>query len=964
MVSKKGRGRWRKGSPDGGLAVLAPLLPPRLAAALRSPGTCLVVLTLAAVTDAVLATTLWVNIHRLMGTGVSVSIFWRALLDDKHDTADLVLLSLLRPLCVALLASAAWYAAARKAPGRRARESAAPASARAHAHASDTSEDVLTQPLLTPEGDEEAPASQPAAQTEAQLPPVRAAHEQPSDAHKRAKKAAKAAKAARAAAAASAGTALIGDVTSRRWVYGLKAASWALVSGSQLYVGVRAVTLPSSSASQDVHLAVALFATVVLGYMQHGAAFTAVDGASSRLWAAAAPAAHADDSAAESQLVLRTDAGPVTRPVLSQGAYLRWAFSLVSTHAASVTIGILCLLASNACDLALPRVGGAALDAALTGDSPAFTSALRTSAGLQVASGALGGIRGACLASAAAHVACALSVRLYAALLRQDVAFYDAASTGDLLSRLTDDVKAATDPASWILSALGRALIQAIGAAAACVHISWRLTLLAGAATGPVFALTTMYAHYSAGLQRCRSDALGAASGAAGDALGNARGVRAAGCEAAELSAYSRLAVVARQLGVSDARAYALTVALNEWVTNGASLLVLAAGGHLVMKGGLSVGALVAFQAYFSRVDASWQSALSFIASLSTSAGAAERVLAVLQLKPCIGAPLPDSAGDEDSIVTAAAAAAAAAEDDALDMPPQWASSLSGGGGGGLSLAIDSITFAYQQRLQAPVLRGFSLNVPAGGTAALVGRSGCGKSTVIHLCMRFYDPHAGTISLGGVPLRDVPYAALRASVALVAQDAPVFAGSIAHNISYGASTRLARDSDALTAAASAAAAHEFITSFPDGYATLVGDRGVRLSAGQRQRVALARALLRQPRLLLADEATASLDAESEAAVQAALDAAAASGKHTLMLVAHRLSTVRNCNCIAVLNAGVVAEAGTHDELIARQQGVYSRLVARQLAAATGAVSATVGRDWRRDAAAAACVGGEIQALLA
>ena len=226
MVSKKGRGRWRKGSPDGGLAVLAPLLPPRLAAALYSPGTCLVVLTLAAVADAVLATTLWINIHRLRGTGVSISIFWRALLDDKHDTADLVLLSLLRPLCVALLASAAWYAAARKAPGRRARESGAPAPARAQAR--DTSEDLLTQPLLTPEGDEEAPASQPAAQTEARLPPVRAAQEQPSDAHKRAKKAAKAAKAVRAAAAASAGTALIGDVTSRRWVYGLKAASWAL----------------------------------------------------------------------------------------------------------------------------------------------------------------------------------------------------------------------------------------------------------------------------------------------------------------------------------------------------------------------------------------------------------------------------------------------------------------------------------------------------------------------------------------------------------------------------------------------------------------------------------------------------------------------------------------------------------------------------------------------------------------
>ena len=928
MVSKKGRGRWRKGTNESGLAVVMPLLPPRLAAALSHPAVCSAAFILCSCIDMTVAIALWRA--RQGGGGRD---FRRSVRERKHeDVVDLVLLALARILAMACLSAAAWHAATRKAPRRQRVEAVSEAS-------------TLQQPLL---GDEEAPeagalsAVATPAPVAAPVEPPRPTHDM--DPHKRAKKAAKAAKAARLAAAAV----TVGDAAGRRWKAGLQACSSVLVIASQIYIGIRAIGLPPDTTARvsDAVFGAAMVTMVVLAYVEHGAATAAVDASVARAWASASQpaAAHPEDAAIQ---ILRNDAGPVERRIVSQGAYLGWCFKLVSTHLGAVCLGLLSLVAGNACDLALPRVAGAALDAAVASNHAEFGHAVRVSAALQAASGALGGIRGACFATSAAHVVAALSVSVYAALLRQDVAFFDAASTGDLLSRLTEDVKAATDPASWLVPALGRAIIQALGGALACVHISWRLTLLAGAATAPVFEVMTAYARFSVALQRKRSDAMGAAAGAAGDALGNVRGVRAAGCEPRELRLYMALAHTARGLGVTDARAYALTVALNDWVTLGASLLVLAVGGHLVMRGDLSVGLLVAFQAYFAKVDASWQSALQFVASLSTSAGAAERVLGVLELQPGIGAPVAVGSADAETPAPP-------------PFPEQWSPA------GGLDLTLMDVAFAYQQRPDARVLTSFSLHVPAGTSTALVGRSGCGKSTVVHLVMRFYDPKGGTITLGGTPLREVPYHALRAAVALVAQDAPVFAGTVMHNITYGAPALVPTDDAAVHEAASAAAAADFITAFPEGYATMVGDRGIRLSAGQRQRVALARALLRRPRLLLADEATASLDAESERCVQLALDAAAASGRHTVLLVAHRLSTVRGCRTIAVVADGTVVESGSHEQLLARgpRGGIYARLIARQMEASEMLhVGPTRLEEETAAAAAAALVGGEIEALI-
>jgi ATP-binding cassette, subfamily B, bacterial len=226
------------------------------------------------------------------------------------------------------------------------------------------------------------------------------------------------------------------------------------------------------------------------------------------------------------------------------------------------------------------------------------------------------------------------------------------------------------------------------------------------------------------------------------------------------------------------------------------------------------------------------------------------------------------------------------------------------------------------------VLDGFDLTIASGATVALVGASGAGKSTVFQLLQRFYDINAGAITIDGVDLRALRLAELRGRIAVVPQEPVVFSGTVLENIRYGRPQ--AAEADAL-AAARAAFVDEFVQQLPDGYATFVGERGLRLSGGQRQRLAIARAMLKDAPLLLLDEATSALDAESEREVQAAL-AAAMSGRTTIV-IAHRLATVQRADRIFVLDSGRIVDAGTHEQLLGRG-GLYARLAALQFASPT------------------------------
>jgi len=238
-------------------------------------------------------------------------------------------------------------------------------------------------------------------------------------------------------------------------------------------------------------------------------------------------------------------------------------------------------------------------------------------------------------------------------------------------------------------------------------------------------------------------------------------------------------------------------------------------------------------------------------------------------------------------------------------------------------ITFEDVHFRYPSRLDQPVCQGYNLTVEAGTTVALVGASGSGKSTAIQLVERFYDPDQGSVMLDGTNLRELNVAWLRQQIGLVAQEPVLFSGTIAENIAYGKPGATRQD---VEAAAHMANAHDFIMSFPDGYDTDVGEKGGQLSGGQKQRVAIARAMIKDPAVLLLDEATSALDTESERVVQAALDELLKKTKRTTIVIAHRLTTIRDADKICVVDKGVIVEEGTHEELMAKgPKGFYFKL---------------------------------------
>ena len=479
---------------------------------------------------------------------------------------------------------------------------------------------------------------------------------------------------------------------------------------------------------------------------------------------------------------------------------------------------------------------------------------------------------------------------VYSRVLVQPPAFFETVRTGEVLSRLTTDTSVLQTVVGSSLSMALRNVLLLIGGTVMLAVTSPKLTGIVFLLVPVVMVPIIVFGRRVRRMSRLSQDRIADVGHRIDETLNGMATVQAFAQEKAETVRFAGAVEDAFGVAVQRIRARAMLTATVILLVFGGISGVLWMGGHDVLSGRISGGDLAAFVFYAVVVAGSVGAISEVYGDLQRAAGAAERLVELLNAQPAIAAPaVPrDLPGDTPGAV-----------------------------------AMRDVRFAYPAHPETAILDGFDLSVAPGETVALVGPSGAGKSTVFRLLLRFYDPERGSVSVDGVNVRQVRVDTLRGRLALVPQEPVMFGTTVADNIRYG---RPEASDDEVRSAAEAAFALEFIEKLPEGFATFVGERGIRLSTGQRQRIAIARAILRDAPILLLDEATSALDAESEQMVQKALDALMVG--RTTLVIAHRLATVLKADRIVVVDGGRIVASGTHQEL-ASQDGLYARLAELQ-----------------------------------
>lgn len=481
----------------------------------------------------------------------------------------------------------------------------------------------------------------------------------------------------------------------------------------------------------------------------------------------------------------------------------------------------------------------------------------------------------------------------YYKLITLPLDFFSNRRVGELNSRLSADLAQIQDTMTTTLAEIIRQVILLTGGVSLLCIVSGKLTLLNLSILPILVIVAVVFGRFIRKLSRKAQDKLAESNTVVQETLQGISNVKAFVNEAYEAARYAKVLQSVVQIAVKGATYRGIFASFIIFCLFGAVVAVIWYGSALVAQGEISVGDLTTYILYSIFVAGSMGSFPELYANIQKAIGSSERVIEILDEK------------QEDIGL--------------LDKEKTIRYRIDG------EIAFDEVTFSYPSRKEITVLKTVSFNAHAGEKIAIVGPSGTGKSTIASLILQFYKPDNGRILFDGREASNYPLTDIRNQVAIVPQDVLLFGGTIRENIAYG---RLTAEAEEIITAAKRANAHQFIMDFPEGYDTVVGERGVKLSGGQRQRIAIARALLKDPAILILDEATSSLDSESERQVQQALEELMKN--RTSIIIAHRLSTIREADQIIVVEDGQVVASGTHEELMDKGEGLYHHLYKLQL----------------------------------
>jgi ABC-type multidrug transport system fused ATPase/permease subunit len=479
---------------------------------------------------------------------------------------------------------------------------------------------------------------------------------------------------------------------------------------------------------------------------------------------------------------------------------------------------------------------------------------------------------------------------LYAKIITLPIFHFEKRRVGELMSRITSDITQLQDVLSITLAEFFRQVFTLVGGVALITYISWKLTLFM-LATFPVLVISAIvFGKFIRKISKKAQDELANTNIIVEETLTSIQAVKAFTNEKYEVDRYtsSLNKVLGEALKAATLRGGFVSFVI--FALFGGIVGVVWYGAALVAQGDLILADLLTFIFYTAFIGGSVGGLGDIYAQLQKTIGASDRILEIL--------------GDPSEIDLTRDSSASTVSFD--------------------QIKVQDLEFSYPSRPSVQIIKGINFTIEPGQKVAIVGTSGTGKSTLAQLFMRFYEPNAGSISLGERPIADIDITEWRKLVALVPQEVLLFGGTIRENIAYG---KPGATQEEIESAAELAYAKEFVESFPEKWDTMVGERGVKLSGGQRQRIAIARAILKNPKFLLLDEATSALDSESEKWVQSALEELMKN--RTSLIIAHRLSTIRSADLILVMEEGKIVESGSHEVLMKKKSGIYQNMVKLQ-----------------------------------